>query len=81
MSQRQKHGECKRTCTERGRTSAALCPVSPALRQTHRMQEEPCGAPDATRPGFQGEWEVPDVVIGDAPGPACQYTKRDAREK
>ena len=42
--------------------------------------EEPGRAPDATWRG-QGEWAIPDVVIGDAQGSASQYARRNAREK
>ena len=43
--------------------------------------EEPGGALDATRSGIQGEWAVPDVLTGNAQGPACQFIRGDARKK
>ena len=60
-----------------------LSPASPGLQETDPKHtgEEPGGAPDATWHGVQGEWAVPDIVIGDAQGPACQSTRGDAREQ
>ena len=68
---------------ETDRANAALSQMDCGLLETDpkRARAEPCGAPDVTRPGFQREQEVPDVLTGKAQGPGCQYVRGDAREK
>ena len=65
------------------RANTALSQMDSSLLETdpQRAREELFGAPDAIRPGFQRAWAVPDVLAGNAQGPACQYTRKDAREK
>ena len=49
-----------------------LSPVDSDLLKTDQKYtgEETGGAPDATRSGIQGESAVPDVLTGNAQGPA-----------
>ena len=67
--QRQKNGESKRTRVERGgRNQRSFTPSD------LRLAGGKPRSPDATWRGVQGEWAVPDIIIGDAQGHACQNT-------